>query len=171
MQSTFKMEKNEKIIRRWLAFFMVMLVISGVTAVPVEWELSIATKFFKEDSLIGAWLNEVYLGIKDTGEKYPYLFYGYDWLAFAHVVLAIVFIGPYKDPVKNKWVVEFGAISCFLIIPFALIAGHFRQIPFWWRLGDCSFGIIGLIPLGICYNKIGKLEKIMKENEEKGYLY
>ena len=113
---------------------------------------------------MGGWLNDVYIAIKDTNEKYPYLFYGYDWLAFSHVVLAIVFIGPYKDPVKNKWVIEFGAIACLLVIPFALITGYFRGIPFWWRLIDCSFGILGLIPLGICYNKINAIEKLSHQN-------
>jgi hypothetical protein len=43
-------------------------------------------------------------------------------------------------------VIEFGVIACILIIPFAMIAGHFRGMPFWWRLIDCSFGIIGLVP-------------------------
>src|SRR5438552_14589857 len=160
MQSTFKIEKNLRQIKRWLLFFMIMLFISGLTAMPAEWELSIATRFFDESSFMGDWLNDVYIAIKDTNEKYPYLFYGYDWLAFAHLVLAIVFIGPYKDPVKNKWVIEFGAMACLLVIPFALITGYFRGIPFWWRLIDCSFGILGLIPLGICYNKINEIENL-----------
>jgi hypothetical protein len=171
MQSTFKIERNKRVIKRWLAFFMIMLVVSGLTAVPAEWELSFAAKFFEEDSFAGSWLNEVYLAIKNTGEKYPYLFYGYDWLAFAHIVLAIVFIGPYKDPVKNKWVIEFGTIACLLVIPFALIAGYSRHIPFWWRLGDCSFGILGLIPLGICYNKINEIEKLEKQGEQLIYSF
>jgi hypothetical protein len=160
MQSTFKIEKNKKSIKRWLAFFMIMLLLSGLTAIPAERELAIARRFFDEGSFIGSWLSEIYIAIKNTSEKYPYLFYGYDWLVFAHIVLAIAFIGPYKDPVKNKWVIEFGAIACFLIIPFALIAGYFRGIPFWWRLIDCSFGIIGLIPLGACHNKIDEIEKL-----------
>ena len=164
MQSTFKVEKNHRQIKRWLLFFMIMLFISGVTALPAEWELSIVIRFFDESSFMGGWLNDVYIAIKDTNEKYPYLFYGYDWLAFSHVVLAIVFIGPYKDPVKNKWVIEFGAIACLLVIPFAFIAGYFRGIPFWWRLIDCSFGILGLIPLGICYNKINEIENLSHQN-------
>jgi hypothetical protein len=164
MQSTFKIENKVRSIRRWLVFFMIMLVISGVTASPVKMELSYAVKLFDSDSGIGSWLYEVRDAVAATSDKYPYLFYGYDWLAFAHIVLAIVFIGPYRDPVRNKWVIEFGAIACMLIIPFALIAGHFRGIPFWWRLCDCSFGILGLIPVGICYNKISELEKIEKQD-------
>jgi hypothetical protein len=38
-------------------------------------------------------------------------------------------------------------IACALVIPLALICGPIRGIPFWWRLIDCSFGVIGLVPL------------------------
>lgn len=164
MQSTFKIKKEEKAIRAWLILFMSLLVISGLTAIPVEWELGIVNPFFSMDSTIGQWLEKVYSGVHDTGNKYPFLFYGYDWLAFAHVVLAIAFIGPYKDPVRNKWVIEFGMYACLLVIPFALTAGYFRGIPFWWRLCDCSFGLIGLLPLGACYRKIDRLEILMNQN-------
>jgi hypothetical protein len=58
-------------------------------------------------------LDEVLIGIRHTSKDYPFLFYGYDWLAFAHFVLAILFIGPLRDPVKNKWVIEFGIIACY----------------------------------------------------------
>jgi hypothetical protein len=109
-------------------------------------------------------LDKVYNGLHETNKKYPFLTYGYDWLAFAHFVLAILFIGPYKNPVRNKWVIEFGMIACVLIIPFALLAGHYRGIPFMWRLIDCSFGIIGLIPLSICLTKINQLEKTTTTN-------
>ena len=163
MQSTFQKERDHKSIRRWLLFFMFILSISGLTAIPVEWEISVAKRFFDFDSVMGIWLNNIFQSIKETGAKYPWLFYGYDWLAFAHIVLAIVFIGPYKDPVKNKWVIEFGMIACLLIIPFAMIAGYFRGIPFWWRMIDCSFGIIGLLPLAIIYKKINQLETIAAE--------
>jgi hypothetical protein len=162
MQSTFKIEREMKSIKRWLLFFIIVLVISGITASPAEWELAQVVNLFDEDTKLGSWLHRIYFALQDTSKKYPYLFYGYDWLAFAHVVIAIAFIGPYKDPVRNKWVVEFGAIACLLIIPFALIAGYMRGIPFWWRMIDCSFGIIGLIPIGICYNKITSLEEVMK---------
>lgn len=171
MQSTFRIEKDQKIIKRWLLFFMIMLVLSGITAMPAESELSFARKFFNENSPMGNWLTDLYIAVKNTGKNYPYLFYGYDWLAFAHFVLAIVFIGPYKDPVKNKWVIEFGAIACLLVIPFALIVGYFRGIPIWWRLIDCSFGIIGIIPLSVCYNKINQIERITKSEEEMIYSF
>ncbi|SCF41963.1 hypothetical protein [Micromonospora mirobrigensis] len=34
------------------------------------------------------------------------MLYGTDWLAFAHLVLAVAFWGPLRDPVRNVWVVQ-----------------------------------------------------------------
>lgn len=153
-----KVEKAERQIKRWVIFFMIMLFLSGVTAIPLETELNFLSRFFPFGSFIGDWLEKVYNGLNETNKKYPFLSYGYDWLAFAHFILAILFIGPLRNPVKNKWIIEFGMIACLLIIPFAMIAGHYRGIPFGWRLIDCSFGVIGLIPLLICRTKIQQLE-------------
>ena len=160
------MNKQTTIIKRWIIFFMVTLFISGVTAIPAEAELSFLSRCFPPNSMIGAWIEKIYMGVTHTNRDYPFIAYGYDWLAFAHFVLAILFIGPLRDPVRNKWVIEFGIIACLLIIPFALVAGHFRGIPFWWRMIDCSFGVLGIIPLRICLKKIKQLELIITKNPE-----
>jgi hypothetical protein len=154
------MSKTEKNIRGWIIFFMIMLFLSGLTAIPAETELEILCRFFPRGTAVGDWLDTTYIGLHQTNLHYPFLGYGYDWLAFAHFILALLFIGPFKNPVRNKWVIEFGMIACLCIIPFALVAGHFRDIPFWWRLVDCSFGILGLVPLGICLRQINTLETI-----------
>ena len=145
-------------IRKIIAFFIVMLFLSGLTAIPVESELTFLLKLFPSQSLIFEWLHKVVSAYHKVNIQYPFLLYGYDWLAFAHFVLAILFIGPYKDPIKNIWVIEFGLIACVLIFPLAFIAGHYRGIPIGWQLIDCSFGIFGFIPLWICYRKIKNLE-------------
>lgn len=137
---------------------MIVLFLSGLTAIPVDTELSALLGFFTGDSSIHMWLQKVLSAYRNVNEQYPFLLYGYDWLAFAHFVLAVLFIGPYKDPVKNIWVIEFGMIACVLIFPLALIAGHFRHIPFGWQMIDCSFGVFGFVPLWICYKKIKALE-------------
>ncbi|MEN9639855.1 MAG: hypothetical protein RLZZ262_1724 [Bacteroidota bacterium] len=148
-----------KKIRRLLVFFIVCLVLSGVTAFPIETELRFANEHFTFlPNVIREWLATVYAAVKTTNENYPYLSYGCDWLAFAHIVIAIAFIGPYRDPVKNIWVIEFGMIACVLILPLAFIAGPIRSIPLYWQLIDCSFGIIGIIPLMWCRNLIKRLE-------------
>lgn len=153
-----------KQIRQWILFFMISLFLSGFTAIPLESELEFHSRSFPLGSAIGSWIDKVYAALLETNKNYPFLSYGYDWLAFAHFVLAILFIGPLRDPLKNKWIIEFGMISFVLIIPFALIAGHFRSIPLGWRLIDCSFGIIGLIPLGFCLKKINQIEKLTTNN-------
>jgi hypothetical protein len=51
---------------------------------------------------MGNWLNKVLQGIFVTENNFPFLFYGYDWLALAHFVLAILFAGAIKNPVRNK---------------------------------------------------------------------
>ena len=160
------MNREKQIVRNWLRVFIAALFISGFTAIPVERELSYIVDHFPFEGSIKGFLDEVLIGIRHTSNDYPILFYGYDWLAFAHFALAILFIGPLRDPVKNKWVIEFGVIACILIIPFAMIAGHFRGMPFWWRLIDCSFGIIGLLPLAICLKNIKRLEVEEKEKSE-----
>lgn len=161
------MERDRKIIRQWLLFFMIALAGSGVTAIPVQSEINFLYKWTENIRFIQPWMEKLNTAINQMSEQYPFLFYGYDWLAFAHILLALIFVGPLRNPVKNKWVIEFAIYACLLIIPFALIAGYFRGIPLWWRMVDCSFGITGLIPLSICRRKIKKLEeKELAENKK-----
>jgi hypothetical protein len=82
-----------------------------------------------------SWLRRVHEGLVPTNESYPFMAYGTDWLAFAHLVIAIAFVGPLIDPVRNKWVLQFGVIACAGVIPLALIAGPIRGIP---PIGDSS---------------------------------
>jgi len=135
------------------------LAISGLTAFPLETEMAYLVKHVEILPIsLQLWLRTVYQAIKATNLRYPFLSYGTDWLAFAHLMLAVLFIGPLKDPVKNKWVIDFGMISCIAIIPLALIAGNIRQIPVFWQMIDCSFGILGIIPLILCRINIKKIE-------------
>lgn len=135
------------------------LFISGVTAFPIEAQLAFFIKHQPDDSsALSAWLNKVYLAVKDTNSRYPFISYGTDWLAFAHVMLAILFIGPLMHPVRNIWVVQFGIIAAILIFPLAFIAGSIRGIPFFWQCIDCSFGVITLAILLPCYKWIKQME-------------
>jgi hypothetical protein len=158
-------ESIQRQVKRWIWFFMIVLALSGLTAIPVVSGINFLNKMTEDIRFMQPWIERVQVGITDTSNNYPFLFYGYDWLAFAHFVLAILFIGPLRNPVRNRWVIEFGLIACVLIVPFALIAGHFRGIPMWWRLIDCSFGIIGILPLSICLRKINWLETYEEKNQ------
>jgi len=149
-----------KKVRVLIIFFIIALILSGITAFPVETELA---WLLNHPSLIPSfaqeWLQNVYNALVETNSKYPMLAYGFDWLAFAHIVIAMAFIGPLKDPVKNKWIIDWAILACIAIIPLAFIAGPIRQIPMFHILIDCSFGVIGLIPLLFCRNMIKQLEK------------
>ncbi|GAA2290779.1 hypothetical protein GCM10010234_34690 [Streptomyces hawaiiensis] len=153
-------------IRAWLVFFVVCLVLSGATAFPLVHELR-----WTEDLLRGLsvgeylpglteWIGRVRVGLDEADAEHPFLLYGTDWLAFAHLVIAVAFYGPYRDPVRNIWVVEFGMIACAGIIPLALICGPIRGIPFWWSVIDMAFGVLGVIPLYVVRQRIKRLEAL-----------
>ncbi len=141
-------------------FFIVALILSGVTAFPVETELRWLLKHaWLIPSFAEKWLQDVYVAMAETNAKYPMLAYGFDWLAFAHIVIALLFAGVLRDPVKNKWIIDWAMLACIAIFPLAFIAGPIRQIPMYHILIDCSFGVIGLIPLFICRKMINRLQQ------------
>jgi len=154
----------ERVIRRWLLLFIISLIISGLTAFALETELNWLLSIWPggNSGVLYGWILKTYTAIRDTNRQYPFMAYGYDWLAFAHLVIAIAFVGPLRDPVKNSWIIEFGMIACVGVFPLAFIAGPIRGIPLYWRLIDCSFGLIGLIPLTIVYKKIQLLAVLKK---------
>ena len=153
-----------KKIRIMVIFFMIILALSGITAFPVYTELTFLRQhgWMNDDQFFGPWLNSVYGGVTNTYAKYPFLFYGYDWLAFAHIVIAVLFYGVYKDPVRNKFILVWGMFCCVAIIPLAFICGSIRGIPFYHILIDCSFGVIGIIPLSVCRRYVLQLESLIK---------
>ncbi|MGK5680668.1 hypothetical protein [Actinoplanes sp. URMC 104] len=139
-----------KAIRAWLLVFVVGLVLSGVTAFPLLTETRVLAGVLHAVPAPGplvAWIDRVHEGLTVTGERYPFIAYGTDWLAFAHLVIAIAFWGPWRDPVRNVWVIHWGMVCCAGIVPLALIAGPIRGLPPWWTLIDISFGVFGIVPL------------------------
>ena len=141
-------------VRALLVFFMIGLALSGLSAVPLQWELDILKPLFGAGSPVSRffpaasiWIDQVYQGVKNGYGLYPFLAYGTDWLAFGHVAIALAFIGPVREPIKNLWVVEFGMIICVLVLPWTLVFGPLRGIPFFSMLVDMSFGVVGIIPL------------------------
>jgi hypothetical protein len=151
--------KTKKKIKYYLIFFIVGLILSGLTAFPIETGLFYVKQYMSILPIaMQEWITKVYIALNETNEKFPFLAYGTDWLGFAHIVIAVAFIGPLRDPVKNIWIIEFGMIACVMVIPLAFIAGSIRQIPFFWQMIDCSFGVFGIIPLYFCWKEIKKLE-------------
>ncbi|MCZ4223151.1 hypothetical protein [Pedobacter rhodius] len=147
--------------KTYIAIIIIGLAVSGLTAFPLETEIAFLVKHNETFPVaLQVWFLTVYQALKSTNVDYPFLNYGTDWLAFAHIMLAILFIGVLKDPKKNKWIIQFGIICCLSVIPLALIAGNIRQIPLFWQIIDCSFGLFGIIPLILCLRDIKKIEAL-----------
>jgi hypothetical protein len=163
--------KTFRMIRILLTFFMFGLIISGLTAFPLILEVNLLEKIMGNRSWLEAiwpemahWISRVHQGLNEVNRDYPFMFYGTDWLAFAHLTIAISFLGPLRDPVKNIWGVEFGMIACVLLILLALICGPIRGIPFFWTIVDCLFGVFGIIPLAIAYKLIRRIISMEQPN-------
>ena len=156
----------------WL--FIIGLVLSGATAIPLEVELDWLVDFTGARQLVEApaspaapawavWLVKVHSALHDTTAKYLFMAYGTDWLAFGHFVIALAFVGALRDPVRNVWLYTFGMIACVLVIPYALVCGGVRGIPIWWRLIDCSFGLLGFVPLWLCRKWVREISKLGRD--------
>src|SRR5215472_17545059 len=159
-----KMMERLRLIRRirvWLSMVIAALVVRGVTAFPLQTELGWVVRHADRLPSRGlvAWLHRVHDGLAATNRAYPFLAYGTDWLAFAHLVLAVLFVGPWRDPVRNKWVIQFGLMACGGVLLLALIAGPVRGIPFYWRMIDGSFGVFGAVPLVLSLRDVRRLER------------
>ena len=150
-----------------LGLFIAGLVVSGVTAFPLLHELSLLCDSlgirepaaYETLSGLRAWIAFVFFGLKQTYASFPFVGHGTDWLGFGHFVIALFFIGPFRDPIRNVWVLRCGLVACAAVLPLALICGHIRHIPLAWRLLDCSFGIVGAIPLLYCLHLTKKLSR------------
>lgn len=152
----------ERRIRLLTGCFVAGLVVSGLSAIPLETEVGWLARITNSTALSGTgwsvWLAKVQGALRHTGTQFPFLFYGTDWLAFGHFVIALAFIGALRDPLRNAWLFTFGMLACVLVIPYALLFGAARGIPLWWRLIDCSFGVFGLLPLWLCKRWTRELE-------------
>lgn len=137
------------------------LIVSGITAFPLLHEVDLLHGWLIGSSMpapITGWIERVHAGLHATHLAYPFLPYGTDWLAFGHLVIAIFFIGPFVDPVRNVWCIRAGQVACLLVIPTALICGEIRGIPLWWRVIDSAFGVCGFLPLWLANRLIRQLE-------------
>jgi hypothetical protein len=149
-----------------LGFFIFGLIASGLSAFPLQSELAILSRFlgisdpstYADLSGVQKWIAFVEFGLRETYAHFPFLGYGTDWLAFGHFVIAAFFILPLIDPVRYRAVLHIGLIACGGVMVLALSCGPIRGIPFFWTLIDCSFGIIGAIPLFYCLYLTRKID-------------
>jgi hypothetical protein len=150
------------------------LVVSGVTAFPLEWELGIVSALLHSSPApellpeFVAWIDRVHDAVVATGEDYPFIAYGTDWLAFAHLAIAVAFVGPLVDPVRNIWIIRWGMIMCAGVVPLTLIAGSVRGIPWGWMVIDMSFAVIAIVPLLIAERLTRRLATEPKTTKPRG---
>ena len=163
-----KSGKNKNLfrIRLLTSVFIFCLVVCGITAFPLVLETGLLVRWFGETTYMGkifpelsSWLTFIHEGIRHSEEHYPFMAYGTDWLAFAHIAVAVFFIGVVIDPVRNIWVVKAGMVACILVPVLAFTCGPIRGIPVIWCILDSSFGILGLVPLVFICRWAKQLEK------------
>ena len=171
MQTPTNSEAAEKrllfMIRAVAAFYILALLFWGLTAFPLESEIRlICSSLGIEDVLapenysgLKYWLASVQAGLAQTNLDYPFLAYGTDWLAYSHIVLAVVFCGVYAKPVTNIWIVHACMIACAGVVLVALLCAPIRGVPFFWALVDCAFGVLGIVPLVFLHVWIRRLAK------------
>src|SRR4029077_18147426 len=91
-----------------------------------------------------------HLALNFTYARFPFLGYGTDWLRLTHPVIAAFFLLPIVDTIRYSVILFIRLLACPDVIVTALISGAIRHIPFFWTLIDCSFGVLGAIPLIYC---------------------
>jgi hypothetical protein len=150
-----------------LGLFIVGLILSGITAFPLLTELRLLASWlgianaadYAQLTGLQHWIARVLFALEQNQTQFPFLAYGTDWLAFGHLCIAVFFVRPWFKPLESDWVLKCGLICCAAVIPLALVAGHVRGIPVYWRLLDSSFGVLGSLPLLYCLS----LTKQMRE--------
>lgn len=145
-----------KNIRRVVIVFIILLALSGITAFPLITEVDFMLAHINSFPLFfHDWIRTIYKSVHET----PFIvLYGTDWLAFAHIIIGLFFVGVYQNPVRNKFIVNVGIVACMAVFPLAFICGPIRDIPFYHQIIDCCFGLFGVIPLLYIKYQIKQLE-------------
>jgi hypothetical protein len=144
---------------KWmLAIVAFGLLVSGVTVWPATWELkAIIAILWGEAPPAGTvhrFLVEVLSAIQAVQAEHPFLLYAGDWLAFAHIMLAILFAGAIRDPARNVWIVQCGLIMCLGVPILAGVCVPLRGLPWQWFLVDAAFAPAAALPLWIALRDI-----------------
>jgi hypothetical protein len=146
-----------------LGIVAIGLLLSGVTIWPATWELQALVDVVwgpgEASGVMHGFVLRVMEAIEQVGVEYPFLFYAGDWLAFAMIVLAILFYGARRDPVRNVWIVQCGLIMCALVPVLAAICVPLRGLPLQWFWVDTAFAPAAGLPLWIALRDIRRAEK------------
>ena len=153
---------NLKRAKMMLGIVAFGLLAAGITIWPAIPELRTAVRIVWGDSVPAGGLHGFVMqgikGLEATEATYPFLLYAHDWLAFAHIALAILFAGAIRDPVRNIWIVQCGLIMCALVPILAGICIPIRGLPFSWFWIDFAFAPGAALPLWITLRDIRRAE-------------
>lgn len=138
------------------------LFLSGVTVWPAVPELKMAVHIVWGDGqpagVLHSFVVQAIEGLESVEASYSFMLYAHDWLAFAHIVLAILFAGAIRDPVRNVWIVQCGLIMCALVPVLAGICIPIRGLPLVWFWVDFAFAPAAALPLWIALRDIRRAE-------------
>lgn len=156
-----KASKDLRLARLMLGLVAIGLLVSGLTCYVLPGGVSALLDYLWRRTpdafplLEGEYylLERVERGLAELDANFPEMMLGTDWLGFAHIVLAILFLGALRNPVRNIWVIQFGLVSAILVIPAAFLFGALRGLPTAHYFVDASFGVFAAIPLLIAYKK------------------
>ena len=142
------------------------LLVSGITVWPAVPELKLAVRIAWGDGeptgVLHSFILQAIEGLESVEATYPFMLYAHDWLAFAHIVLAILFAGAIRDPIRNIWVVQCGLIMCALVPVLAGICIPIRGLPLRWFWIDFAFAPAAGLPLWIALRDIRRAEAKLK---------
>jgi hypothetical protein len=145
-----------KNIRIHLAAFVALLLLSGITAFPIGTEIEF---LFSHRHVFPGFLEAWIAALHDVLAHTPaIMFYGTDWLAFAHIVIALFFVPVFMQPARYRMNLVVGMVASLMVFPLAFVCGPLRGIPFFHQLIDCAFGAGGFVYLYYILNKINKLD-------------
>jgi uncharacterized protein YecE (DUF72 family) len=154
--------KQAKLAKRMLGVVAFGLFVSGVTVWPAVPELKAAVSLIwgaaEAASVLHGFVLKAVEGLETVTAEYPFMLYAHDWLAFAHIVLAILFAGAMRDPVRNVWIVQCGLIMCALVPVLAGICIPVRGLPLCWFWLDFAFAPAAALPLWLALRDIRRAE-------------
>jgi hypothetical protein len=157
-----------------LGFFIGGLIVSGLTTFPLQWEISLLQHLSGGSppsdthhiTGLQEWIGFVHAGLFETYSRFPFFGYASDWLGFGHFVIAAFFVLPFANPAKYAALLRVGLAACGGVIVVAFVCGAIRGIPLGWQLIDCSFGVIGAIPLLYCLHLTNRLAGAKTKNSD-----
>lgn len=150
---------------RWMLSLVVLgLILSGLTTFPLIWEVNLLNTWLGSGSglsglpEVSGFISHIHEGVTLIDRQYPFLRYGLDWLGFAHIAIALAFLGPIQKPLEHYWIVSWAILVCILCVPAILIFGYAREMPMFWSFIDSGFPLLALIPLCIAFKNIQLLK-------------